>query len=156
MRSRITIIATVALAALLVASVAYAGEGEATIDGRGTLVAAGVGSVEISGGGVVQLRMSGDVRITDNAGDAVIKVRSADDSESADGAAESTTFVLSGFTGVVTVEGSDFTVDAQGKFRRIAARGTGSAFLQGRGWYRTSGGHFGWWTPGGVRLDVAA
>jgi len=152
MRTRITVLAAFVVSALLVTSVALADEGDVVIEGTGKLVAAGIGNVELQGAGYVRLAMSGDVTITDFAGDAEIKIRSAGDEKASDSAAESTTISLINFTGVVTVEGSDFSISASGKFRRLTAKGTGTVFLQGRGWYRTSGGRYGFWTPGGVRL----
>ncbi len=155
MRTRITVLAAIVASALMVTSVAVADDGDVVIEGTGKLVAAGIGNVEIEGQGQVQLKMSGDVTITDHAGDADIVIRSAGDDNGAESDSESTTITLTGFTGVVTIEGSDFSVSASGKFRRLAARGTGTVFLQGRGWYRTSGGQHGAWTSDGVRLSIA-
>jgi hypothetical protein len=139
------------LSVLSVGSAAFALEtsDEVTIDGTGKLTAHGVGNVTIEGGGWVKIKMNGDITIVDNAGDATIRIRPfghlwehADD----------TTVVLEDFKGVIVVRGSDFTIEAEGRFRRIFAKGTGVAFLQGRGWYRATGGYFGTWTPGGVRV----
>jgi len=66
---------------------------------------------------------------------------------------DSTTITLDDFTGIVTVQGTDFSISASGKFRRVAARGTGSVLLQGRGWYRIRGGQHGIWTSDGIRLS---
>lgn len=153
MRTRITVLVAVVVSALMVTSVAVADEGDVVIEGTGKLVAAGVGDVELQGAGYVRLAMRGNVTITDFAGDAEIKIRSASDENASDSATESTTISLTNFTGVITVEGSDFSISASGKFRRLTAKGTGTVFLQGRGWYRTSGGQHGFWTPGGVRLS---
>jgi hypothetical protein len=125
---------------------------EVTIDGTGKLSAHGVGNIAINGGGWVKLKMNGDITIVDNAGDATIRTRAIDRYWER---ADDTTVVLKGFKGVVVVRGSDFTIEAHGRFRHIFAQGRGTAFLQGRGWYRATGGFFGTWTPGGVRVTYA-
>jgi hypothetical protein len=154
MLKRMTVVVAVILSVLTLSSLASAldtesGAAEVVIDGTGKLVARGRGNVAIEGAGWVKLKMNGDITIVDNAGDAVIRVRPRDQSA---GLAEGSTVVLEDFVGVVVVRGSDFTIEAHGRFRRIYAIGRGVAFLQGHGWYRATGGHYGLWTPGGVRV----
>lgn len=157
MRKRMIVMVALILSVLTVGSAAFALEttsdgAEVTIDGNGQLVAHGTGNVAIEGDGWVKIEMDGNITIVDNAGDATIKIRPrGQTAESAD----DTTVVLEDFNGVVIVRGSDFAIEARGKFRRIYANGDGTAFLQGRGWYRATGGHFGTWTPGGIRVTYS-
>lgn len=153
MRKRLVTLSVIVIATLTISTIALAGTGtdeesDVVISGTGALVAAGIGNVELHGAGWVRLAMNGDLTITDLAGDAEIVIDPARDSAAAD----STTIVLEGFEGVVTIKGSRFALSASGKFRRITAKGTGWVFLQGHGWYRASGGHFGRWTPAGTRV----
>ena len=137
-------------------SAAHATDSEVTdvvIDGSGRLVAHGKGKVVIHGSGWVKINMRyGNITIADHAGDATIKIRPEDGVAEL---ADDTTVVLEGFAGVVVVRGSDFTIKARGKFRKIYATGRGVAFLKGRGWYRATGGYFGTWTSGGIRVIYA-
>lgn len=154
MLKRMTVLVAVILSLLTVSSLAVAldtesGTTEVVIDGTGKLVAQGRGNVGISGAGWVKFNMNGDITIVDNAGDAVIEVRPR--GQSAD-FADGSTVVLEDFEGVVVVRGSDFTIEGHGRFRRIYAIGRGVAFFQGNGWYRATGGHYGPWTPGGIRV----
>jgi hypothetical protein len=157
MRKTITVLVAVVASTVLATSVALAdtdvdADGGVYIEGTGKLVAAGVGSAYVQGDGFVKLRIRGDVTITDYVGDARIVIRHFGEDAHSPASAD-TTITLTGFRGVVKVWGSDFSVDAEGRIRRLVARGTGSAFLQGRGWYRTSGGQFGYWTPEGINLS---
>jgi len=157
MRKRMTVLVAVVMSVLTIGSTAYALDTESdvtevTIDGTGKLSAHGRGHVAIHGGGWVKLKMNGDITIVDNAGDATIKIRPRGQSAEF---VDDTTVVLEDFKGVIVVRGSDFTIEAHGQFRRIFANGEGVAFLQGRGWYRATGGYFGTWTPGGVRVNYS-
>lgn len=152
MRKRLIVMVALILSVLSVSGAAFAldtASDEVTIDGTGKLTAHGVGNVAIEGAGWVKIKMNGDITIVDNAGDATIRIRPFGHSWQR---ADDATVVLEDFKGVIVVRGSDFTIDAEGKFRRIFAKGRGVAFLQGRGWYRATGGYFGTWTPGGVRV----
>lgn len=156
MRKFITVLAAVVASTVLLTSVALAdtdtgGDGDVYVEGTGRLVAAGVGSVYVQGDGFVKLKIKGDVTITDYAGDARIVIRPFGDDAYSPGS-DDTTITLNGFRGVIKVRGSDFSIDAEGRVRRLVARGTGSAFLQGRGWYRTSGGQSGYWTRQGITI----
>ncbi len=148
----ITGLTVLVLMAPAVAAQARAGS-EVNLEGSGKLVAVGVGSIELRGAGSVRVDMSGDIMIVDEAGDAQITVEPVNDAASDSyppvTAAEIT---LTGFSGRISVTGSDFAVIAEGKFRRLMALGTGSAFLEGWGWYRASGSQFGFWTPAGVQV----
>jgi hypothetical protein len=156
MRRRMIVMVALMLSVLSVGGAAFAldptGVSEVTIDGTGKLSAHGVGSVAIDGGGWVKIKMNGNITIVDNAGDATVRIRPRGDHWER---ADDTTVVLEDFKGVIVVRGSDFTIEADGKFRRIFANGRGTAFLQGRGWYRATGGFFGTWTPGGVGVIYA-
>ena len=154
---RTTIITGIALALLLAnAGAAHARAGsDASLEESGKLVAVGVGSVELHGAGFVRVDMSGDVTIIDEAGDAEITIEPANTATDASSypAAAAAEITLTGFSGRISVNGSGFAVIADGKFRRLVAWGTGSAFLEGWGWYRASGSHFGVWSPAGVQID---
>ncbi|MEX0827136.1 MAG: hypothetical protein WD184_10355 [Acidimicrobiia bacterium] len=155
MRKRMIVVVALILSVLSVSGAAFALDttsDEVTIDGTGKLSAHGVGNVAIEGAGWVKIKMNGDITIVDNAGDASIRIRPFGHHWER---SDDTTVVLEDFKGVIVVRGSDFTIEAEGRFRRIFAKGTGVAFLQGRGWYRATGGYFGTWTPGGVRVNYS-
>jgi hypothetical protein len=155
MRKRLIVMVALILSVLSVSGAAFALDttsDEVTIDGTGKLSAHGVGNVAIEGSGWVKIKMNGDITIVDNAGDATIRIRPFGHHWER---SDDTTVVLEDFKGVIVVRGSDFTIEAEGKFRRIFATGTGVAFLQGRGWYRATGGYFGTWTPGGVLVNYS-
>ncbi|OFW67354.1 MAG: hypothetical protein A2Z12_06525 [Actinobacteria bacterium RBG_16_68_21] len=125
---------------------------EVAIDGAGKLVAHGRGHVEVVGSGWLRLAMVGDVTITAGE-DATVKIRSFG-TDAFEEAATNTT--IDRFAGLIVVRGSDFQVSADGRFRSIAAKGEGVAFLQGRGRYRASGGYFGTWTGPGARIAYSS
>ena len=90
MRKRLSVILAALLAVMMVASTAMAAETDdstdsagTTLEGRGKLVARGVGSVDLDGKGKVKLRITGDVTIVDHAGDATVWVRPWDRDASA-------------------------------------------------------------------------
>lgn len=145
----IALVAIPAATALAVDDTASDEVSDVLIEGRGKLVARGVGEIELHGGGWTRIKMVGDVTIVDHAGDAEIRITSDGPTVPTDSA---TTIVLEDFDGALRVKGSDFTVSAEGRFRRIAAKGQGSAFLAGRGIYRATGGS-GIWTVPGVRVN---
>ena len=156
MQRRTIMVLAIVLSMLTVGSTAYALDDDVTevvIDGAGRLAAHGKGKVVIHGSGWVKIKMRhGNIEIIDHAGDATIRVRPSDEPAEA---VDDTTVVLEDFVGVIVVRGSDFTIKARGKFRKILATGRGTAFLKGRGWYRATGGYYGTWTPGGVRVIYA-
>ena len=164
MRQRLTIALTLALAATLAATpAALANEdGNATVAGRGKLVARGTGLVELDGGGSVFLSMRGDATIIDHAGDMRFGIRGGNGTdEQPEPEERSTTITLDDFRGVIHVWGSDFSIVAEGRIRWLKAVGHGTATLTGRGVYRTtSNPGTGPWTRGlwagdGVTFDFA-
>jgi len=160
MRKRLTVVLGLVLVGLLaLSSVASAlDDGSApsadvVSAGAGKLAAHGHGHVEVDGSGWVMIRMHGDAIIIAGAG-TVITVRAAGD-DAADEVTGETTVTLDDFTGVIVVRGSDFHISATGWFPHVFAKGDGVAFLQGRGWYRATGGYFGTWTRPGVSVDYS-
>lgn len=154
MRKRTVLFIAALAAVVLVIPAGLALAGEVDIHGTGHLWAKGTGTAVLEGHGRVALAVEGDVRIVDHAGDAevVIVSRPGDDAEPL---ADSTEYVLEDFRGVVKVSGSDFTLEATGRMR-FHASGTGTAFLQGHGRYRTGSGITGIWTPAGVSIELDA
>lgn len=120
-------------------------EGEVTVDGRGVLRARGNGTAVLRGGGKLGMRIHGAVGIVDHVGDARLVI---------DGRGHQLQrerlLVLRG-TYQVEIRGTGFTVRTRGD-QSFKAVGQGIATLKGRGWYRTSGGLFGTWTPRGVNV----
>jgi hypothetical protein len=156
MGKRLTVVLAVVLALLAVSAGAYALEQESNgvvIDGAGTLAAHGRGHIEVDGAGWLRIRMSGDITIT-TGDDSIVRVRplGQDTPDVTEGAA---TISLEDFVGIIVVRSSDFQVSAAGGFRHIFAKGDGVAFLQGRGWYRATGGYFGTWTKPGLRVQYS-
>ena len=161
MRKRLSVILAAMLAASLVTGTALAEEapesdsGGTTLEGRGVLVARGVGTVDLDGKAKLKLRITGDVTIVDHAGDAVIHVRSwnreakALDAKRMVGAAA--TYEFTDFRGVIWVRGSDFSLDAEGKVKKLRARGAGTVTLTGHGWWKTRHDR-GFWGHG-IRFD---
>lgn len=155
MRRQLALITALALAALMITPIASGlsaqtdGAPDVVIDGTGVLKASGKGKVALRGDGFVRLAMTGRLVIVDHAGDAVITFRSTD---AAPPETDSTRIVIDHFSGIVTIEGSDFTVKARGTIRRLKADGSGVVFLKGRGWWRAKGVGFGHWSPGGMRI----
>ncbi|MDJ0959968.1 MAG: hypothetical protein QNJ88_04880 [Acidimicrobiia bacterium] len=147
MRRRLSVILAAALAASLISGTALAQEapesdtGGTTLEGRGVLVAKGVGSVDLDGKGKVKLRIAGDVTIVDHAGDAVIHVRSWNrDAKALDAKRmvdSTTTYEFTDFRGVIWIRGSDFSLDADGNVKKLRAKGAGTVTLTGHGWWKT-------------------
>jgi hypothetical protein len=148
MRRRFITVVVAALAVMMVAGSAMAAEtdtasdGGTTLEGAGTLIARGVGSVDLDGRGKVKLKIVGDVSIVDHAGDAIVWVRRWDsetqrlDERTRLGAGESV-YLFNDFRGVVWVRGSDVSLDANGKVRKLRAVGEGTVRLVGHGWWKT-------------------
>ncbi len=161
MHRRLSVILAAALAASLVTGTALAeeapeaGSDGTTLEGRGVLVAKGVGTVDLDGKGKVKLRIAGDVTIVDRAGDAVIHVRAWNREAKALDAkrtvAATTTYEFTGFRGVIWIRGSDFSLDAEGNVKKLRARGAGTATLTGHGWWKTRHDR-GFWGHG-IRFD---
>jgi hypothetical protein len=115
-----------------------------TAAGRGALFAKGEGSVDIDMGGRLRMRLVGDVIITDHAGDLRVDIDGGAGLEP-QRAQGGTDIILDDFRGLVKVRGSDFTIHADGKVRRLVARGHGAAWLDGQGVYRTRQGDWTLW-----------
>jgi hypothetical protein len=161
MRKRLTVIAVVALAVMMVAGTAStAGATEEVKDRREISVkshrvwARGTGEVGLEANGTLRLALRGDAEIVDNAGDAKVHIRSvgSDDPTDRTQLAPTATYTLRDFDGVVWVTGTDFAVDARGKVRRMKVKGEGSLQLAGSGRWFTRHLHGGW----GVTINFGA
>lgn len=156
MRKRYGIVAAILAGVLALTSVAYAADetdaSNVVIDGVGKLVAHGRGHVELAGHGWAKFVMHGDVTVTIG-DDTKVIIRELDQDPVV--VTDATTISLDDFTGVIVVRGTRFHVSAKGRFRRIKAAGAGIAFLQGRGWYRATGGYYGTWTKPGLRVTYS-
>lgn len=148
MRRRLMTVVVAALAVMMVAGTAAAAETGAstdsgtTLQGRGKLVARGVGSVDLDGRGTVKLKIVGDVSIVDRSGSAVVWVRRWNpETQSLDERtrleAVESIYLFNDFRGVIWVRGSDFSLDANGKVRKLKAVGEGTVRLIGHGWWKT-------------------
>lgn len=162
MRKRLTAIAVVALAVMMVAGTAStAGATEEVEDRREISVkshrvwARGTGAVDLEASGTLRLALRGDAEIIDNAGDAKVHIRPLG-SDGTEGSrtqlATTSTYTLRDFDGVVWVTGTDFAVDARGKVRRMKVRGEGSLALAGSGRWFTRHLHGRW----GITINFGA
>lgn len=161
MRKRLSIILAVVMAAMTITVAVPAQEVEETtpealLQGAGHLFAVGHGAAVLDGAGFVRMVLNGDAVIVDHAGDARIKINERPELPlaQADGVEDGgTRIVLRNFEGTIRVAGSDWTVEADGTMV-FFARGRGTAFLKGTGIYHNRAG-WGFWTPGGVRVEAA-
>lgn len=131
-------------------------EDRITVSGSGWLAARGVGSATLDMGGWIRMQLDGSLTIDDVDGD--LEVRIATSRAGLDSAPErlgGPEVVLRDFRGYVAVRGSHFLAKAEGRMRFVA-RGTGFAYLEGRGVYKTRRGDFHRWDPAGGRLELAA
>ena len=163
MRSRIAVVGALVMSLTLTSSVALASttdvppdEVDVILDGAGVLKAHGRGKVVVNGAGWLKINMRGRLRIVDHAGDATITIRykgqgGGDDPEQSE--VDAGGLLLTGFNGVVTVRGSDFTIKARGGIKRLAAVGEGTVFMMGRGWWRAKGVGGGHWSKQGMRIS---
>lgn len=162
MRKRIARMTAVLSAVLMVTSLMAVGvaaaqeadtEANGTIlHGRGALWAKGRGVAILDMGGSLRMHIRGNVVINDLAGDATILIDPAGDAPETDRATDGgTKVVLENFNGKIVVRGSHFRVRARGRMVFLA-KGKGTAFLAGRGVWRTRHNH-GVWSQGGFRLD---
>ncbi len=148
-------VVAVAVSLLMVASVAYAQEADTeangtVLHGKGVLYAKGHGTAILNMSGLLQMRVRGNVTITDLAGDATIRIDDGPESGLADRASDGgTTVVLENFNGAIAVRGTRFRVKAVGTMA-FRAKGKGTAFLHGRGWWKTRN-NSGTWSN--LRLD---
>ncbi len=155
MRRRLFTILALALSLLMVASVAAAQEADTeangtVLHGKGKLVAAGHGTAILNMGGTLSMRVRGNVTITDLAGDARIVIGTSPEAPLSDRATDGgTTVVLENFNGTIRVRGRHFRVRAVGTMSFVA-KGKGTAFLHGRGWWRTRTNRGTW---SNLRLD---
>jgi len=162
MRRRLSVMLAAMLAVTLVSGTALAAEASVsdtagtTLDGRGRLIARGVGSVDLDGKGTMRLRIAGDVTIVDHAGDATVWVRPWDRDAKRLGERSyldtgESVYVLNDFRGVVWVRGSDISIDANGKVGKLVAKGAGTVHLVGHGWWKTRHAEGRW--GHGIRFD---
>lgn len=154
MRTRLTVVLAVVVGLLVpvgVAEAVYDPDGvPQRNDGGGELRARGRGQVDVTGSGLVKIRLRGDAEIAVGAGTAIaLWPFGTAPARRLEGG---TTIALEDFSGILVVRGPDFSISARGRFRSITARGEGVARLGGRGWYRASGGSFGTWTRPGVTV----
>lgn len=149
--------ALVLVTGLMATGVAVAQEPETDangtiLHGRGALWAKGRGVAILDMGGTLRMHIRGNVVINDLAGDATIVIEESGDAAESDRAADGgTKVVLENFSGSVVVRGSHFRVRARGRMVFLA-KGQGTAFLAGRGVWRTPH-NYGVWSQGGFRLD---
>ncbi len=159
MRRRFATILALVLSALLVAGVAVAQDvdAEATgtvLHGSGFLYARGNGTAILNMGGELRMGARGDVTIIDFAGDATIVINDGPERSAAEASEDGgTTIVLDNFSGAILVRGRRFRVRVDGA-TEFVARGHGTAFLEGRGVWRTRRNR-GTWSPGGRNLAIA-
>lgn len=136
------------IASLGLAGQASAAKGTGTGTGTGTIVARGSGTA-ILDGDIDSLALSGagGLVIVDHAGDVTVRV-SGRGARKVSG--DTITYV--GFNGKATISGSDVTVKLGGVNVKLAAQGSGSFTLQGKGSYDTmptaAGGEGSWATTG--------
>jgi hypothetical protein len=155
MPTRSTIIAMLVVGSLLTGGIATASTGdgtttegpvtEDTIVGAGHLWAVGTGTAVLDGRGTVVMAVSGDVVVTDHAGDVRVFIV-ADPGDGPEKALPADgQIVLEDFRGRIRVVGSDFTMKAAGSMA-FHAHGKGHVSLDGHGIYRNRAG---WGTWGG-------
>jgi len=154
MRKRLNIIGMIALATVMVAaSATTAGATDEVTDRREVSVrshkvwARGTGQVALEATGWVLLSIRGNVVIADEGGNASVHIQPRTDDTAENDRAElapTTTYTLNNFDGVVWVRGSDFTVTARGKVRRLRTDGSGTVQLAGSGRWFTKHLHGGW------------
>lgn len=153
-QTRIGLIA--ALTAVLVLGLvpsALASDGEVDLSGYGWLAARGTGEAALDMGGWIEVRIDGDVSIVDVAGDAQVRIRSAE--EDAYALASRPEVELSNFNGWVAVRGHHFVIRLKGDIR-FRAHGHGFAYLEGSGIYRTRNGHVRTWSSSGAEVEISA
>ena len=139
-----TILGLILLLSMLVAGAASAD----VIQGKGWLHA--------EGAGVAVLRMSGQVEINGH-GVGAVYIYGAE-KIAADGSGRRTNLagggvIFRGYEGAIHITGERMLIQLIGDQIEFTARGLGTAFLRGRGYYETR--HFsGDWAPDGITLAV--
>jgi hypothetical protein len=141
----LSIFAVLALIAIPATSFA-AEESNTTVSGSGGLWAYGTGSAYLNGNGAVFATGMGLLKITDNAGDAVVVVNGMHRSIS-----KGETVAYAGFNGHAYISGSNITISLAGRDVRMAASGDGTVTLKGYGNYNVNGTQ-GFWTADGVQV----
>jgi hypothetical protein len=152
LRRTIALIALVALLVVAASAVALA-ESEATVAGRGWLVARGTGTATLDMGGWIKMKIDGDVTINDFDGDLSVRIASSeaalDEAEDRRGPE----VVLRDFEGYLVVRGSHFLLKATGTMK-FKAHGHGFAYLVGEGIYKTRRGLVRPWDEAAAGLDL--
>lgn len=105
----------------------------ATVKGTGFLFACGSGVAKIEGKGKVHIEGNGVLWVKDVAGDARIVVKGYGKKV----VYKDGTICYKGFRGVADITGSHIKVKIKGVKIRLWAKGSGRAYLKGRGVYRT-------------------
>lgn len=154
MRKRLSIIGVTAIAAMMVVGTATtAGATDEVTDRREISVrthkvwARGTGQIALDAAGSMRLSLRGHAVIVDNAGDARVHIRprvSDAANNDREQLSRTATYTLRGFDGVVWVSGSDFTVEAEGRVRRLRTNGEGTLRLAGEGRWLTRHLHGRW------------
>ena len=150
-KKRMLILLVVISVALAVPAAALA----QTAEGTGSLVAAGDGLAVLRGGGWVRLSGEGTLVILDRGGDAIIDIEHNDrnDASFAPEHGQGGRLIFRNFNGSAYVQGSNIVVSMRGHNIHLAAKGTGTVWLRGTGWYEINGAR-GAWSPTGVRLEL--
>jgi uncharacterized protein (AIM24 family) len=121
----------------------------ATIKGSGFLFARGSGLAKIEGSGKVHIRGNGVLWVKDVAGDAQIVVNGYGKKV----VYEDGTVCYKGFHGVANISGSHLRIKVKGVRIHLWAKGSGKAFLKGKGIYRTKK-KSGKWSPKGIVIEI--
>jgi hypothetical protein len=162
MHKRLSIIGVVAVSIMMIAGTATTAAATDEVTDRReisvrthTVWARGTGQFALDTAGSMRLSLRGSAVIVDGAGDARVHIRprasdaAANDREEISRAA---TYTLEGFDGVLWVTGSDFTVEARGKVRRLKTEGEGTLQLAGEGRWFTRHLHGPW----GITINYGA
>jgi hypothetical protein len=118
------------------------------LKGSGHLWAKGIGYAEVHGNGAVDVSVRGAATVWVK-GAEVLRAEGTGRRWDLPGGGT----VFAGWKGQIEIRGSELDVKMWGGVLELDARGTGWAFLKGRGVYRLNG-ESGRWTRDGVRLDL--
>ncbi len=125
-----TILSLVAVFCMVFAPLAEA----VTLEGSGTLIAKGQGTAKFKGSSDLNLKGNGVLWVKDNAGDAQIDVKGYGYKKVlSDG-----TVRYSGFHGHAKISGSNIKVRIRGWRIHMVVKGTGTAYLRGKGTYHVN------------------
>ncbi len=96
------------------------------------------------------MRIDGDVTISDFDGNLQVRIASGVEADTAEGG-RGPEIVLNDFRGYLAARGSHFLLRAEGTMEFLA-HGTGFAYLEGEGVYKTRPGRLHPWGDGPIRL----